>query len=402
MLDLMPETFGVMVYQEDVIKVAHYFAGLTLGEADMLRRGMSGKFRSREEFLKVKNQFFLNCKEKGYSEEMTNEVWKQVESFAGYAFAKGHSASYAIESYQSLFLKAYSPLEYMTAVINNGGGFYRTELYVHEARMHGGRIEAPCVNKSEILAVIYDKTIYLGLGFIKDLEAPFMKRILKERYENGDFGSLEDFVNRIAPPLEQLKILIRMGAFRFTGLSKKELLWEAHFILSGAKEASGSGLLFDLNFKKFEIPSLHHDRREEAFDEMELLGFPLSNPFDLLADKVEGPVILAQEMEKNLGEKVRMLGYLVATKNTSTHRGERMHFGTFIDEAGQFIDTTHFPVVSARFPFRGNGVYEITGLVVEEFDFYSLEVHSMRKLNYVNLEDEYSGGHNQLRLSKSS
>ena len=117
-----------MVYQEDVIKVAHYFAGLDLGEADVLRRGMSGKYRSREEFQAVKDKFINNCRAKGYPDELTNEVWRQTESFAGYAFAKGHSASYAVESYQSLYLKTYYPLEYMVAVLNNGGGFYSNEL----------------------------------------------------------------------------------------------------------------------------------------------------------------------------------------------------------------------------------------------------------------------------------
>ncbi|MCH2223848.1 MAG: PHP domain-containing protein, partial [Crocinitomicaceae bacterium] len=129
LLELMPETFGVMVYQEDVIKVAHHFAGLTLGEADKMRRGMSGKFRSREEFQAVKQKFFDNClHKKGHSLELTSEVWRQTESFAGYAFAKGHSASYAVESYQCLFLKAYFPLEFLVATINNYGGFYSTEL----------------------------------------------------------------------------------------------------------------------------------------------------------------------------------------------------------------------------------------------------------------------------------
>ncbi|WP_306416846.1 PHP domain-containing protein [Fulvivirga maritima] len=140
LLSIMPETYGVMVYQEDVIKVAHYFAGLTLAEADVLRRGMSGKFRSRDEFQKAKDQYFSNCKAKGYTYAESAEIWRQIESFAGYAFSKGHSASYAVESYQSLFLKAYYPLEYMVATINNFGGFYRTELYVHEARMHGAEI----------------------------------------------------------------------------------------------------------------------------------------------------------------------------------------------------------------------------------------------------------------------
>ena len=123
LLEIMPETYGVMVYQEDVIKVAHHFAGLSLAEADVLRRGMSGKFRSREEFLRVQEQFVGNCTKKGYEEKLTLDVWRQIESFAGYAFSKGHSASYAVESYQSLYLKAHYPLEYMTATINNFGGY---------------------------------------------------------------------------------------------------------------------------------------------------------------------------------------------------------------------------------------------------------------------------------------
>ncbi len=149
--ELMRETFGVMVYQEDVIKVAHYFAGLSLAEADVLRRGMSGKYRSRGEFERIREQFFLNCAEKGYEEAVAKEVWRQMESFSGYSFSKAHSGSFAVESYQSLYLKAYFPLEFMVAVINNFGGFYRTEFYVHEARKAGGWMEAPEINESNYL-----------------------------------------------------------------------------------------------------------------------------------------------------------------------------------------------------------------------------------------------------------
>ena len=158
----MPDTFGVMVYQEDVIKVAHYYAGLTLEESDVMRRGMSGKFRSREEFQRVKRQFFINCKQKGYPDDEVKEIWRQIESFAGYSFAKGHSASYAVESYQSLYLKAHYPLEFMVGVINNFGGFYGTEYYLHEAKMHGAKIELPCINKSGHLTNIEGATIYMG------------------------------------------------------------------------------------------------------------------------------------------------------------------------------------------------------------------------------------------------
>ena len=126
--------------------MAHKFAGLSLSEADILRRGMSGKYRSRKEFQRVHDRFFENCRKRGYPQEVTDRVWFEIESFSGYSFAKGHSASYAVESYQSLFLKAHYPLEFMVGVINNFGGFYHTEFYFHEARMDGAGIEAPCVN----------------------------------------------------------------------------------------------------------------------------------------------------------------------------------------------------------------------------------------------------------------
>ncbi|MEM8938201.1 MAG: DNA polymerase III subunit alpha [Bacteroidota bacterium] len=382
--EIMPDTYGVMVYQEDVIKVAHYFAKLTLGEADMLRRGMSGKYRSREEFLKVKDKFFQNCAEEGHSYELSADIWRQIESFAGYAFAKGHSASYAVESYQALFLKTYYPLEYMVAVINNGGGFYRTEFYVHEARMCGARIEAPCVNHSNGLTMILGKNIYLGLGMVKDLNRTIIEDIVKERAKNGRFLNLDDFISRVKVSLEQIKLLVRVGALRDFG-PKKDILWQVHFSL-GTGIIKGREGLFNVPIKQWTLPPLHHDIREDAFDEMALLGFPLCNPFDLM-EKPE-KALLSCELPSHLGQTVKMLGYLVTTKNTGTSNGKRMHFGTFIDYEGYFIDTVHFPPVAAKYPFRGQGIYRLIGKVVEEFDFYTLEVTQMEKVNYSNLEDE--------------
>lgn len=380
--DIMPETYGVMVYQEDVIKVAHYFAGLTLGEADVLRRGMSGKYRSREEFQKVRAKYFENCLKKGHTHELAAEVWRQIESFAGYAFAKGHSASYAVESYQSLYLKAYYPLEYMVATMNNGGGFYRVELYAHEAYMHGGDIQAPCVNQSEYLCTIYAKTIFMGLAFISELEKTTAEEVLRERYENGVFMNFDNFLKRVSISLDQLSLLIKIGAFRFTDQTKKELLWEAHFQLGNHKKTNPVKMLFDPEVKRFQLPELSYDILEDAFDQQDLLGFPLCNPFDLLK---EPPLrnILVREMATYKNKTVRMIGYLIHIKNTNTSNGKRMQFGTWIDREGHFIDTTHFPPVAAKYPFRGKGIYELIGKLVEEFDFLSLEMVAMRKLPYV-------------------
>ena len=382
MLDIMPDTFGVMVYQEDVIKVAHYFAGLTLAEADVLRRGMSGKFRSREEFQRVKGKYFENCNAKGYPNELAGEIWRQIESFAGYAFSKGHSASYAVESYQSLFLKAYYPLEYMVATINNFGGFYRTELYVHEAKMHGAIICPPCVNKSHDHTSIYGKTIYLGFNLVKDLEQKIVEQFVTAREARGEFPGLEDFVKNVSISLEQLVLLIRVGGFRFTGKSKKELLWKAHFLLGNTKKTQPLPRLFDPPVKEFTLPELSFDTLEDAFDEMELIGFPLCSPFHLLKEGLKSELTV-NDLAAYLGKEVTIMGYLTTIKNTGTSKGERMHFGTFLDVEGYFIDTVHFPPVAARYPFRGKGIYTITGKVVEEFGFYSLEVAAMEKELYI-------------------
>ena len=378
LLAIMPETYGVMVYQEDVIKVAHYFGGLTLGEADMLRRGMSGKFRSREEFLKVKKQFFDNCKNDGKPEDLTTDVWRQIESFAGYAFAKGHSASYAVESYQSLFLKAYFPLEYMVATINNFGGFYRTELYVHEARMHGGIIEAPCINKSYSQTIIEGEIIYLGFMFLHALEKKTIKSLIKEREQHGLFKSLDDFIDRVSISIEQIAILIKINAFRFTGINKRELLWEAHLKISKTVIQDHVITLFKTEKINYKTPQLTSTDLENAFDEIELLGFPLCNPFNLLEHPSLNP-LRANKLLSYKNKTITIEGYLVTTKNTGTSNGKRMFFGTFLDRDGDFIDTVHFPPVAAKFPFRGKGIYTITGKVLEDFDCVNIEVSSMER-----------------------
>ena len=378
---IMPDTYGVMVYQEDVIKVAHHFAGLTLGEADVLRRGMSGKYRSRAEFEKVQNKFIDNCAAKGHPLDVVKEIWRQIESFAGYAFSKGHSASYAVESYQSLYLKTHFPLEYMVAVMNNGGGFYRVEVYIHEARMLGATIEAPCVNHSFAQNIIIGKTIYLGLALLKELESNTIERILNTRTTNGPFDDLYDLIERTGISLEQVTILIRIGAFRFTKKSKQNLLWHAHFLLSKKDQKIKQPELFRVRPKKFSLPDFHYSALEDAYDEMELLGFTLCNPFKLLPEK-EKSEIVANRIQQYLGKTIDIKGYLITVKNTSTSNRKRMYFGTFLDQEGHFIDTVHFPPIAARYPFRGRGIYQIRGKVVEEFGFYSIEVSGLWKEKY--------------------
>ncbi len=379
MKEQLEETFGVMVYQEDVLKVCHHFAGLDLADADTLRRAMSGKYRSKQEMQRIVDKFFSNCREKGYSEEITKEVWRQIESFAGYSFSKAHSASYAVESFQSLYLKAHFPLEFMVAVINNFGGFYRTWVYVHEARRYGATIEPPCVNKSTYKTTIYGTDIYLGFIHILSIEEKLAVSIEEIRNADGPFSDLNDFVERVCPGLEQVVLLIRAGAFRFTGKKKSVLLWEAHMMMNRNKHENIRPL-FSQPVRSFTLPDLVHGSLDDAYDEIELFGFPVTvSWFDMLETSFRGD-ITARDMIKYVGKKIRMVGHLVTIKYIKTIKREWMNFGCFIDAEGNFFDTTHFSQSLKNYPFKGSGTYLILGKVVEEFGFPSLEVEKLAKL----------------------
>jgi DNA polymerase-3 subunit alpha len=269
----------------------------------------------------------------------------------------------------------------MVAVLNNGGGFYRPEFYIHDARMLGATIHPPCINKSYAINRIYDTHIYLGLMYIRDLEARSMQRFLAERSEKGPFASLEDFIDRVMISREQLSLLIRIDAFRFTGINKHELLWKAHLMM-GNETRSEHPKLFGARPQQFRIPSLNTKTLETAFEQMELLGFSLCSPFDLLEERpknTHGQEDLTHYLNKNID----LYGYLVTVKNTSTHTGKRMFFATFIDQQGEVFDVVLFPPIAKKFPFRGKGIYRVYGKVVSEFGFLSIEVIRMKKENYI-------------------
>ena len=377
--ELLEETYGVMVYQEDVIKVAHHFAGLDMAEADVLRRAISGKYRSRDQFEKIRDRFFRNCKEYGYSDNITKEVWRQIESFGGYSFSKAHSASFAVESYQSLFLKTYYPAEFMVAVINNFGGFYARELYFHELKKTGVNIHAPCCNESDWLTNISGTSVHMGFIHIDGLEEKLCADLIRERTKSGNYLHLQDFIERLRPGLEQLNILIRIGAFRFTGKNKKELLWEANFLQKKNSNHSTAGSLFKEKPLEFRLPILQQNPLDDAIDEIELLGFPLCNVFELADDDLT-KYIPAAEISNHLGKEVLVLGYLITSKPVNTIHNETMVFHTFLDSEGNWLDTVFFPPVVKRTQVNGKGFYRMQGKVVEEFGVYSVEVNYAKKI----------------------
>ncbi|MBQ6308127.1 MAG: DNA polymerase III subunit alpha [Bacteroidales bacterium] len=382
--ELLAETYGVMIYQEDVLKVGHYFAGLDLAEADVLRRMMGHKMRDKTEFEEVTKRFFDNCKAKGYPNDLVRELWRQIESFSGYSFSKAHSASYAVESYQSLYLKSHYPLEFQVAVINNFGGFYQTWFYFNEARRMGAKIHLPCVNRSDYLTTLNGRTIFMGFVHLQGIEQQFVERFVVERKAHGPFISMENFIARVPFSLEQLVLLIRGGAFNFTKKTKAELLWQAHLNKSEGKKEQPE-TLFELENQHFEFPSFSVNALQNAYDEIELYGFPVSLTwFDLLKTKFRGE-LMASQMLHFVGSHYRMLGKLVTVKYVRTCKGDTMALGNFVDVTGEAFDTVHFPQVLKAWPFQGDGVYLLLGKVTEEFGQPSLEVEKMGRLEYKEL-----------------
>ncbi|QPH40138.1 DNA polymerase III subunit alpha [Pedobacter endophyticus] len=381
MKEQLKETYGVMVYQEDVIKVCHYFAGLNLTDADVLRKAMSGKYRSKLAFDELVNKFFISARKKGHSEELITEVWRQISSFAGYSFSKAHSASFAVESYQSLYLKTYYPKEFMVAVLNNYGGFYSRWVYVHELQKTGAKVHLPCVNHSNEAVVIRGDEVYLGFVGVQGLENRFIDGIPRERRMNGPFKSLEHFVKRVQITLDQAILLIRLGAFRFTGKDKKTLLWDIYNYLGHKQKRPNMAELFNVEHKEYILPALENSTMEDAYLELELLGYPLNyNMFDFLKTNYRGDV-MAAEMDKHIGKTVKMVGNYVCEKTVRTVKNTKMWFGTFLDANGDFFDTTHFPNTTPVYPFKGKGCYLILGKVVTEFGFPSIEVLKFAKLD---------------------
>ena len=376
------ETYGIMVYQEDVIKIALHFAGVPASDGDILRRAMSGKGRSAAALQKVKDNFFACCQQKGHPIALSQEIYRQIESFAGYSFCKAHSASYAVESYQSLYLKVNYPVEFMVAVINNQGGFYRTEVCVHEAKMSVGIINTPCVNNSDYETTLYGIQVFLGLMHLEGLEAKVAHHIVLEREKNGKYKSLEDFINRIPIGIEGIQLLIFIGAFHFTGQTKNQLLVIARLILVNFKPENRNLMLLQEPVKEYELPVLERSPFEDAFDEIELLSFPVScSPFDLLQTKYRGDV-LAKDLLHYHKKTIKMLAYLISRKHVPTKMGA-MFFGTWIDAEGKFFDTAHFPNSLKQYPFQGGGCYLLLGTVEVDYYFPTITISKMAKMPFI-------------------
>lgn len=378
MQEILPETHGVMVYQEDVLRVAHKVAGLTYGQADLLRRAMSGKHRSEEGIAKLENDFVNGAVSHGVHAEAAREIWRQIASFAGYSFCKGHSAAFAVLSYQVAWLKAHHPAEFFAGLLTNQGGFYGAGAYLQEARRWGVRVWGPSINESESdytgLSCEDDGRhrgdLRVGLLAIQYLSAQSREKILRERRCGGAYTSLSDFLHRTGLGREECRILIKAGACDelLPGLppsqGRPRLLLQ---LSSHDRRGATSPDLFApqenpaaspaLPLTPFTLPQL-------CAYETESLGYPLSaHPVELAW--VPPDIVAARDIRSYAGKRVRMVGHGIATKLLATRNSGKLMKMLTLEDPTDTFEAVLFPRIYDRFAPRtlGTGPYLLEGTV---------------------------------------
>lgn len=349
----LSETYGVMIYQEDVIKVAHHIAGLTLEEADLLRRAMSGKMRSHKAMEQITNKFFLSSKDKGLTDEQAKELWRQIESFAGYSFCKAHSASFALLSFQVAFLKAHYPAEFMASVLSNGGGFYSPAVYIQESKRIGLEVKLPCINKSDYEYTGTGKVLRIGLMVLKNLSRNSIEKIIKERGENGKYVSLADFLIRAQLGYEETASLIKCGAMHRFKITRPTLLRLLDIYIHHRKilNENYNDLFINDTFalERDVTTDVNYSAEEICRNEYETFGYMVTrHPLNFFSEWLnDSRIVKAKDMNKNRGKNTRMIGWYMTSKRIRTKKGDIMKFLSLEDLTGTF-EAVIFPKVYYR------------------------------------------------------
>ncbi len=364
------ETYGVMIYQEDVIKIAHHIAGLTLEEADLLRRAMSGKMRSHKAMETITKRFFDSCRSKGLSSYVSKELWRQIESFAGYSFCKAHSASFALLSFQVAFLKVYYPAEFMASVLSNGGGFYSAAVYIQESKRLGLEVKLPCINNSEIEYKGSGKILQIGLMSVKNLSRTSMETIVEERKTNGKFNSLPDFIIRTKTGFEETASLIKCGAMDCFKQTRPTLLRLLDVYMKRRKilDEQYNDLFMNESFNMEEEvkTKLDYSIQQKCLIEYETFGYMVTkHPLDFFEEYTsDKSIIKASEIEKYGNKKVKMIGWYMTSKRIKTRKGDIMKFISLEDTTGTF-EAVIFPNVYSKVAEKtlSMGPYLIEGKV---------------------------------------
>lgn len=373
---ILRSTFGVVIYQEQVLRIAHSIAGFSLGEADLLRRMMT-KDMTPEGMEELEERFVLRAGERGISPEVSQQIFEMVRGFAAYGFNKAHAACFARISYETAWLKAHYPAEFLAGILSSQPmGFYPPRTVAEDAKRCGCGILPPCVNRSEDRCLVeYGGNsvgdIRLGLWLVRGLKESNVERILCERERAGPFRSLEDFCVRTATPRPAVENLVLARAFEFTGLGVQKLTWRLG--------ALPPDVVADRRGRR-DNPSLAYDDADElarmlpSLDPMtdagrvaadlQILGVSTTrNAFSFWRERMKRLRVTSSVKlwERKDGDRVRVAGIIVARARPPTRSGRTAIFVSLEDEMG-LIDVAVFEDAYQRY---GRALYTSPVICVE-------------------------------------
>jgi DNA polymerase-3 subunit alpha len=360
--EFLEPTYGILVYQEQVLQIAQKIADFSLGAADMLRRAIGKKKRSEMEAQKAK--FLSGVVECGYEESFGRKLWDLIEGFADYAFNKSHSAGYGLISYQTAWLKANYPVEYMAALLTSvKSNKDRLPLYLHTCRMMGIDVLQPDVNASNVDFAPSESRIRFGLSAVRNVGEHVVEAIIDARRRKGEFTSFADFCDKVDAGVlnrRTVESLIKAGSFESLGHPRKGLLLSFESIADHAlarkrAEAEGQFSLFDVPdtgatatlVDVVQIPDVEFERTEKLANEREMLGLYVSDHPLLGLERTLAELSsmsIGQMLDGGGRDSVKVAGILTGLQKKFTRKGEPYVVGTLEDLQGS-IDCIFFPSV---------------------------------------------------------
>ncbi|MBX6342423.1 MAG: error-prone DNA polymerase, partial [Thermomicrobiaceae bacterium] len=346
---VLRETYGVILYQEQVLEVAMRLAGFSAGQADGLRRAMSRK-RSREAMLHFWQRFREGALARGVPLPVAREVFRKLLGFAQYGFPKSHAAAFAVLVYQSAWLKRYYPAEFTCALFNNQPmGFYPPHVLVNDAKRHGVRILPPDINQSGARCTVEGSAVRIGLGYVDGLGEETARLIERERAARGPYRSLADLLRRVSLPREAAEHLCAVGAFDGFGLGRREALWQLGLFLPARRfgrqgQPGATQLALALPVEQDMVALRPMSPWEQMAAEYQTLGLsPHYHPLGLLRPHLAEDIASTADLAAlPHGARVRVAGLVVCRQRPVTAKG--ITFLLLEDERG-LVNVVVYPAL---------------------------------------------------------
>jgi len=362
---ILEETYGVIVYQEQVMKIANVLANYSLGDADILRRAMGKKIP--EVMNQEKEKFMAGARENSIDEKKAEDIFELMAKFAGYGFNKSHSAAYALIAYQTAYLKAHYPAQFMAALLScDMSNTDKVVAYIRECKDHDIEVFPPDINESLQDFSVRDDTIRFGLAAVKNVGEAALNNIIRERQENGPFMSLVDFCNRVHSSSVNNRViesLVKSGSFDSLGCKRSQLLAILPQAMEQAKahqrdRLSGQMSIFNIaagdqksELSEIMLPDIEEwDERDKLIHEKETVGFYISgHPLDETLDEIRtvSDADIAHLKNLNDGQPVRVGGLIRSVKQHKSKKGEPMAFLT-LEDILETVEVVVFPEAYAQ------------------------------------------------------